>query len=115
LRSPASSAACSSDDPNASLDNRDQAARDVGHSEFCFQLHSAATLSARPPRSLSFTGHLTCRRAVASAEIDHALAGLRVALLKEAVGEFVAASERGDLVGIADALADIVMSPTGWL
>jgi predicted HAD superfamily Cof-like phosphohydrolase len=28
--------------------------------------------------------------------------------LEEEVGEFVAASEKGDLVGIADALADIV-------
>lgn len=36
------------------------------------------------------------------------LAGLRVALLEEEVGEFVAASQRSDLVGIADALADIV-------
>ncbi len=43
-----------------------------------------------------------------SADIDHALARLRVALLEEEVGEFVAASGRGDLVGIADALADIV-------
>ena len=43
-----------------------------------------------------------------SADIDPALARLRVALLEEEVGEFVAASERGDLNGIADALADIV-------
>jgi predicted HAD superfamily Cof-like phosphohydrolase len=42
------------------------------------------------------------------ADIDPALAGLRVALLEEEVSEFVSASERGDLVGIADALADIV-------
>lgn len=41
-------------------------------------------------------------------EIDHDLARLRVALLEEEVSEFVAASEKGDLVGIADALADIV-------
>ena len=47
-------------------------------------------------------------RQVPSTEIDNALARLRVALLEEEVGEFVAASEKGDLVGIADALADIV-------
>jgi predicted HAD superfamily Cof-like phosphohydrolase len=47
-------------------------------------------------------------RQLPSAEIDHALASLRVALLEEEVGEFVAASEKCDLVGIADALADIV-------
>ena len=47
-------------------------------------------------------------RLVPSTEIDNALARLRVALLEEEVGEFVAASEKGDLVGIADALADIV-------
>jgi predicted HAD superfamily Cof-like phosphohydrolase len=47
-------------------------------------------------------------RQLPSAEIDHALARLRVALLEEEVGEFIAASEKGDLVGIADALADIV-------
>ena len=40
--------------------------------------------------------------------IDHSLASLRVALLEEEVSEFVSASEKGDLVGIADALADIV-------
>jgi NTP pyrophosphatase (non-canonical NTP hydrolase) len=45
---------------------------------------------------------------ISSTEIDRALARLRVALLEEEVGEFVAASEQGDLVGIADALADIV-------
>jgi predicted HAD superfamily Cof-like phosphohydrolase len=43
-----------------------------------------------------------------SADVDPALARLRVALLEEEVGEFVTASERGDLIGIADALADIV-------
>jgi predicted HAD superfamily Cof-like phosphohydrolase len=43
-----------------------------------------------------------------STEIDHALATLRVALLEEEVGEFAAASEKGDLAGIADALADII-------
>jgi predicted HAD superfamily Cof-like phosphohydrolase len=47
-------------------------------------------------------------RYVPSADIDDALARLRVALLQEEVGEFVAASERGDLIGVADALADIV-------
>ena len=47
-------------------------------------------------------------RQLPSADIDHALARLRVALLEEEVGEFVAASEGSDLVGIADALADIV-------
>lgn len=47
-------------------------------------------------------------RQVPSTEIDPALARLRIALLGEEAGEFVAASEKGDLVGIADALADIV-------
>ena len=47
-------------------------------------------------------------RQLPSAEIDHALARLRVALLEEEVGEFVAASVKGDLAGVADALADIV-------
>jgi predicted HAD superfamily Cof-like phosphohydrolase len=47
-------------------------------------------------------------RQLPSADVDPALARLRVALLEEEVGEFVAASERGDLIGIADALADIV-------
>jgi predicted HAD superfamily Cof-like phosphohydrolase len=47
-------------------------------------------------------------RHVPSADIDHALARLRVALLQEEVGEFVAASARRDLIGVADALADIV-------
>lgn len=47
-------------------------------------------------------------RQLPGADIDHALARLRVALLEEEVGEFVAASERGDLIGVADALADIV-------
>lgn len=40
-------------------------------------------------------------------EVDRDLAKLRVALLEEEVSEFVTASEKGDLVGIADALADI--------
>ena len=43
-----------------------------------------------------------------SAEIDGSLAALRVALLREEVDEFVTASDESDLVGIADALADIV-------
>jgi predicted HAD superfamily Cof-like phosphohydrolase len=42
-----------------------------------------------------------------SADIDKSLAKLRVALLQEEVAEFVAASEKRDLVAIADALADI--------
>jgi predicted HAD superfamily Cof-like phosphohydrolase len=47
-------------------------------------------------------------RQVPSADVGDGLAKLRVALLEEETGEFVAASERGDLIGIADALADIV-------
>jgi predicted HAD superfamily Cof-like phosphohydrolase len=47
-------------------------------------------------------------RQLPSAEIDYALARLRVALLEEEVSEFVTASEKGDLIGITDALADIV-------
>jgi predicted HAD superfamily Cof-like phosphohydrolase len=43
-----------------------------------------------------------------TAEIDGYLAKLRVVLLEEEVSEFVTASEKVDLVGIADALADIV-------
>src|SRR6266568_803166 len=43
-----------------------------------------------------------------STETGDDLAKLRVALLQEEVSEFVTASENGDLVGIADALADIV-------
>jgi predicted HAD superfamily Cof-like phosphohydrolase len=46
-------------------------------------------------------------RQLPSASVGEALAALRVALLEEEVGEFVAASEKGDLVAIADALADI--------
>ena len=41
-------------------------------------------------------------------EIDGDLAKLRAALLEEQVHEFVAAAEKADLIGIADALADIV-------
>ena len=47
-------------------------------------------------------------RETPGADIDHDLASLRIALLQEEVSEFVAASEQGDLIGIADALADIV-------
>ena len=47
-------------------------------------------------------------RDVPSADIDCCLAKLRIALLEEEVSEFVTASEKSDLVGIADALADIV-------
>ena len=47
-------------------------------------------------------------RQLPSVEIDYALARLRVALLEEEVSEFVTASERADLIGITDALADIV-------
>jgi predicted HAD superfamily Cof-like phosphohydrolase len=43
-----------------------------------------------------------------STEIDDDLVKLRVALLTEEVDEFVTASEKADLIGIADALADIV-------
>jgi predicted HAD superfamily Cof-like phosphohydrolase len=46
-------------------------------------------------------------RDVPRGEVDRDLAKLRVALLEEEVSEFVIASEKGDLVGIADALADI--------
>lgn len=42
-----------------------------------------------------------------TAEIGDDLAKLRIALLEEEVGEFITASEKGDLIGIADALADI--------
>jgi predicted HAD superfamily Cof-like phosphohydrolase len=47
-------------------------------------------------------------RQLPSTEINYALARLRVALLEEEASEFVTASEEGDLIGIADALADIV-------
>lgn len=40
--------------------------------------------------------------------IDESLAALRVALLKEEANEFIDAVSDSDLVGIADALADIV-------
>jgi len=47
-------------------------------------------------------------RQTPGADIDDGLARLRIALLEEEVSEFAAASEKGDLVGIADALGDIV-------
>jgi len=40
-------------------------------------------------------------------EIGDDLAKLRIALLEEEVDEFVTAAKKGDLIGIADALADI--------
>jgi len=43
-----------------------------------------------------------------STKIDQSLARLRIALLEEEVSEFAVASEKRDLIGIADALADIV-------
>ncbi|MGH8901959.1 MAG: MazG nucleotide pyrophosphohydrolase domain-containing protein [Egibacteraceae bacterium] len=43
-----------------------------------------------------------------SIDIDESLAKLRIALLQEELDEFVAAVAARDLVGIADALADIV-------
>lgn len=49
-------------------------------------------------------------RQLPSAEIDPALARLRVALLEEEVSEFIVAASKGDLIGVTDALADIVYS-----
>lgn len=46
-------------------------------------------------------------RQTPGADIDPGLARLRITLLEEEVSEFVDASEKGDLVAIADALADI--------
>ncbi|GGM12035.1 hypothetical protein GCM10011594_34860 [Nakamurella endophytica] len=43
-----------------------------------------------------------------SAEVDAREAALRTALIEEEVGELRAAAEAGDVVGVADALADIV-------
>jgi predicted HAD superfamily Cof-like phosphohydrolase len=48
------------------------------------------------------------RQAAPNIEIEDSLANLRVALLKEEVNEFIEAVGDSDLVGIADALADIV-------
>jgi predicted HAD superfamily Cof-like phosphohydrolase len=47
-------------------------------------------------------------RQLPSTDIGPALASLRVALLEEEVREFSVAARKGDLIGIADALADIV-------
>jgi predicted HAD superfamily Cof-like phosphohydrolase len=47
-------------------------------------------------------------RLLPTADIDPSLVGLRIALLEEETGEFEIAALKGDLVGIADALADIV-------
>jgi hypothetical protein len=52
-------------------------------------------------------------RQVPSADIDHALARLRVALLEEEVGEFVSASERRDLIGVPTRWPTSSMSRTG--
>lgn len=48
------------------------------------------------------------RRALPSADVGEELAQLRVALLEEEVDEFVTAAHERDIVGIADALADVV-------
>jgi predicted HAD superfamily Cof-like phosphohydrolase len=46
-------------------------------------------------------------RQLPTTDIENDLAKLRIALLEEEVGEFVTAAEKGDLIGLADALADI--------
>src|ERR1700735_3783073 len=48
------------------------------------------------------------RQALPNVEIGRSLTKLRVALLEEEVGEFIDAVTDSNLVGIADALADIV-------
>jgi predicted HAD superfamily Cof-like phosphohydrolase len=48
------------------------------------------------------------RQALPNVEIAEPLAKLRIALLEEEVGEFIDAVSDADLIGIADALADIV-------
>ncbi|HLX47304.1 MAG TPA: nucleoside triphosphate pyrophosphohydrolase family protein [Streptosporangiaceae bacterium] len=48
------------------------------------------------------------RQALPNVEIAESLAKLRIALLEEEVGEFIDAVSNADLIGIADALADIV-------
>jgi predicted HAD superfamily Cof-like phosphohydrolase len=48
------------------------------------------------------------RQGMPSMKVDEEIANLRVSLLVEEVGEFVTATRSGDLVGIADALADVV-------
>jgi predicted HAD superfamily Cof-like phosphohydrolase len=47
-------------------------------------------------------------RQMPGSDIDPALASLRIDLLEEEAGEFAVAVEKGDIIGIADALADIV-------
>jgi predicted HAD superfamily Cof-like phosphohydrolase len=47
-------------------------------------------------------------RRTPGADIGSELAGLRISLLQEETGEFTAAAEEGDLIGVADALADVV-------
>jgi predicted HAD superfamily Cof-like phosphohydrolase len=47
-------------------------------------------------------------RQIPGTDIDATLAGLRVALLREEVGELITASAKSDLIGIADGLADII-------
>lgn len=47
-------------------------------------------------------------RDLPAAEIDPELANLRVSLLEEETGEFIAAAKKNDLTGIADALGDII-------
>lgn len=54
-------------------------------------------------------------RQLPSVDVDPALARLRVALLEEEVGEFVAASERGDLIGLPTRWLTSSMSRTGLL
>lgn len=46
-------------------------------------------------------------RVLPTSDIDRDLANLRIALLEEEADEFAVAAEKGDLIGIADALADI--------
>lgn len=48
------------------------------------------------------------REPVPTAQVGDVVAQLRVRLLREEVDEFAVATDRGDVVGIADALADIV-------
>jgi predicted HAD superfamily Cof-like phosphohydrolase len=48
------------------------------------------------------------RQALPNVEVVESLAKLRIALLEEEVGEFIDAVADSDLVGIADALGDIV-------
>ncbi len=48
------------------------------------------------------------RRPLPDTEVDQALADLRVRLLREEVQEFADAAQGGDIVAVADAIADIV-------